>query len=109
MSNYPKFRPSKFQRFKESKIQRFKDSKIRRFKDSKIQRFLGLREDNIIFDSFILLSAHSWPYRFILGILFAPVPFPGPGPALLLATRLELAMSHEPRAEQNAKNETIRP
>ena len=39
----------------------------------------------------------------------APVPFPGPGPALLLATRLEPAMSHEPRAEQNAKNEARRP
>ena len=25
---------------------------------------------NIIFDSFILLSVDSWPYRFILGILF---------------------------------------
>ena len=39
--------------------------------------------------------------------------FAGPGPgkgtgALLLATRLEPAMSHEPRAEQNAKNEAIR-
>ena len=78
---------------------------------------------NIIFDSFILLSAHSWPYRFILGILFgsrlmkelpwpegALGPDPGKGPgALLLATRLEPAMSHEPRAEQNAKNEAIRP
>ena len=36
-------------------------------------------------------------------------PGPGKGPgALLLATRLEPAMSHEPRAEQNAKNEPIR-
>ena len=39
----------------------------------------------------------------------APVPFPGPGPALLLATRLEPAISHQPRAERNAKNEAIRP
>ena len=29
--------------------------------------------------------------------------------SFLLATRLEPAMSHEPRAEQNAKNEAIRP
>ena len=49
----------------------------------------------IFFDSFILLAAHSRPYRFILGILFG--------------SRLEPAMSHEPRAEQNAKNEAIRP
>ena len=37
-------------------------------------------------------------------------PRPGKGTgALLLATRLEPAMSHEPRAGQNAKNEAIRP
>ena len=39
---------------------------------------------NIIFDSFILLSAHSWPYRFILGTLFGSLLManggrPGPG------------------------------
>ena len=56
---------SDLQSFKDSKIQRFKDSKI--FKDSRTQRFLGFREDNITFDSFTWLSAHSWPYRFILG------------------------------------------
>ena len=32
--------------------------------------FLGLGEDNIISSYLILLSANSWPYRFILGILF---------------------------------------
>ena len=54
-----------------------------RYKKMLILQYLGIII-NIIFDSFILLSAHSWPYRFILGILFgswlmANGGRPGPG------------------------------
>ena len=62
------------------------------------------------------LSLHSWHSVRLSAHEGAPVArrSAGPGPgkgtgALLLATRLEPAMSHEPRAEQNAKNEAIRP
>ena len=61
---------------------------------NKIQKMLILQYlgiiINIIFDSFILLSAHSWPYRFILGILF--------GSRLMAHGRLEPCGKKERRA-----------